>query len=73
MKIEIKSFGDQAAMVFDEETIQRFGFKLGDVVTLEFDDAGATMTPADGDYQIRFERGLGFIRKYIKTFEALAK
>ncbi len=73
MKVEIKSFGDQAALVLDQEVLRRLGLKPGDVVTLEIDDAGATVTPAEGDQQLRFERGMGFVRKYIKTFEALAK
>jgi antitoxin component of MazEF toxin-antitoxin module len=73
MKIEIKEFGDQIALVFDDEAVERLGMKKGQTVTLDFDDEGATVTPPASDYYIRLERGHAFIRRYIKTFEALAK
>ena len=73
MKIEIKSFDDQAALVFDEDVVERLGLKIGQTVTLDFDDEGATLTAPESNYQIRLERGQAFVRRYIKTFEALAK
>ena len=73
MKIEIKQLDNSAALVFDQELVELLGVKIGDDVTLEFDDEGGTLRSPHSDYEVRMERGRGFIRRYIKTFEALAK
>ncbi len=60
-------------MLFDDELVTLLGVKIGDSIALEFDDEGATLKSPHSDYEVRIERGRGFIRRYIKTFEALAK
>jgi hypothetical protein len=73
MKIDVKAVGDNAALVLDEEARALLGVNIGDSLALEFDDQGATLTAPDSDHQIRLERGRGFVQRYIKSFEALAK
>jgi hypothetical protein len=73
MKIEIKKIDQNAALVLDEELLAFLGVKVGDSVALEFDEGGASLRNPDNDFEIRLERGRGFIRRYRKTFEALAK
>ena len=73
MKIEIKKVDDSAAVLFDDDLVALLGVKIGDSITIDFDDEGATLQSPHSDYEVRLERGRGFIRRYIKTFEALAK
>jgi bifunctional DNA-binding transcriptional regulator/antitoxin component of YhaV-PrlF toxin-antitoxin module len=72
--LKIAKIGEDLAVVLTPELREALGVAEGDTLYAEQSEAGGvTLVANDLSFEARRERGRGFIKRYGKTFEALAK
>jgi bifunctional DNA-binding transcriptional regulator/antitoxin component of YhaV-PrlF toxin-antitoxin module len=72
--LKVAQIGEDMGLLLTDEARELLGVKAGD--TLEFEatpDGGLRLAKLDMSFDARRERGRAFLKRYQKTFEALAK
>ncbi len=72
--LKVAKIGDALAVVLTEELREALGVSEGGTLYAEASDEGAVMLIGrDMSFEARRARGREFIKRYEKTFQALAK
>lgn len=72
--LKVAQFGEDMAFVLSDEARELLGVKEGDTVYFEAaPDGGLRLAKLDMSFEARRERGRAFLKRYQKTFDALAK
>jgi hypothetical protein len=72
--LKVAQFGEDMAFVLNDEARELLGVKEGDTVYFEAaPEGGLRLAKLDMSFEARRERGRAFLKRYQKTFDALAK
>lgn len=72
--LKVARIGDDLAVVLTQELREALGVAEGGILYAEQSETGEVMLVAQDDsFEIRRARGRAFIKRYQKTFDALAK
>lgn len=72
--LKVTQLGEGMALVLTEEARELLGATAGDTLYFEATpEGGLRLAKLDMSFEARRERGRAFIKRYQKTFDALAK
>lgn len=72
--LKVMQLSEGMALVLSEEARELLGASEGDTLYFEASpDGGLRLAKLDMSFEARRERGRAFLKRYQKTFEALAK
>lgn len=71
--LKVQKVGDEIALVLDGEALRLLDAEVGDEFTLEKHDDRFVVAKQAGETERQTELARGILKRYRKTFEALAK
>ena len=72
--LKVEQIGDRVAVVLTEDALKALGVGVGGTLHLEpYGTAAALAVVPEASMEERHARGRAFLKRYHKTFEALAK
>jgi hypothetical protein len=72
--LKITQTADGPAILLSPEALELLGASVGEQVSFSVSETGElTIGPQDMSFEARRERGRAFLKRYDKTFKALAK
>lgn len=72
--LKVTQIGEDVGLLLNDEARELLGVKEGDTVYFEASpEGGLRLAKLDMSFDARRERGRAFIKRYQKTFDALAK
>ena len=73
MNIVLRKIGNSVGVILPKETLDRFGLKEGDELSLESKDGGIVLKPTDEEFTRQIELGRKFMDKYKVALQKLAE
>lgn len=72
--LKVAQIGEGMALLLNDEAREVLGASAGDTLYFEISpDGGLRLAKPDMSFEARRERGRAFLKRYQKTFDALAK